>query len=384
MEENRYGNITDLQAGAGMKVALSHDWLNGMRGGEKCLEAFCDLYPESTIYTLFHEKGKVNGSIASKPIFTSSIQNLPNVFRSYRHYLPFFPKAVESFDLKGYDLVLSTSHCVAKGIRKQNGALHVCYCFTPMRYAWGFFEEYFGRRNILSKWLIKYFMKRLKAWDLRSNQNVDHFVAISHHVKNRIREFYNKEADVVYPPVNTDYFTPDGAKGPEDFYLIVSALVPYKRIGLAIEAFNKLGRRLVVIGDGPLRKALEKKAGRNIEFLGWQSDEVLRDYYRRTRALIFPGEEDFGIVPVEVQACGRFVIAFGKGGVLETVIDGKTGLFFHEISEESLCAAVHQFEKGNFNPEDARANAVRFGRERFKAEIKNMIQDLLASKRRGG
>ena len=383
MEENRYGNIADLSTGAGVKVALSHDWLNGMRGGEKCLEAFCELYPDSTIHTLFYDKGKLSDLIARRPILTTRLQNFPNIFTQYRNYLPFFPKAIEAFDLKGYDLILSTSHCVAKGIRKQNGALHVCYCFTPMRYAWGFFEEYFGRKDVFSKWLITYFMKRLKAWDLRSNQNVDHFVAISHHVKNRIRDFYNKEAEVVYPPVNTDYFMPDGAKGTEDFYLIVSALVPYKRIDLAIEAFNKLGRRLVVIGDGPLRKALEKKAGRNIKFLGWQPDEVLRDYYRRTRALIFPGEEDFGIVPVEVQACGRFVIAFGRGGVLETVLEGKTGLFFHEVSVESLCAAVLGFEKENFNPEDARANAVRFGRERFKSEIKNMIQSLLSSKRRG-
>jgi glycosyltransferase involved in cell wall biosynthesis len=357
-----------------MKVAFSHDWLNGMRGGEKCLEALCELYPESDIYTLFHEKGKVNGAIAARRIFTSPIQNLPGVFRSYRYYLPFFPQAIEAFDLEGYDVVVSTSHCVAKGIRKNRGAVHICYCFTPMRYAWGLFEEYFGRRGALMKRAIQFFLKRIRHWDRRTSGRVDRFVAISSHVKDRIAAHYGREADVVYPPVDTDFFVPDPAVPAEDFYLVVSALVPYKKIELAIEAFSRNGRRLVVIGSGPEEPYLRSIAARNIEFLGWQPDAVLRDRYRRARALIFPGEEDFGIVPVEVQACGRFVIAYGKGGALETVKDGTTGVFFHEPTVGSLCDAVARFESLSLDGQEARRNAMRFSRERFKEEIDAVVR----------
>jgi glycosyltransferase involved in cell wall biosynthesis len=357
-----------------MKVAFSHDWLNGMRGGEKCLEALCELYPESPVFTLFLEKGKISDAIATHPIHTSWIQNLPFVRTHYRYYLPLFPWAAESLNTADADVVISSSHCAAKGIRKKAGALHICYCHTPMRYAWGFFDEYFGKKDIVTRSLIKIFMEGLRQWDFAANKNVDHFVANSQCVKNRIKQFYQRNAEVIYPPVDTDFYTPDASEEPKDLYLAVSALVPYKKMRLAIGAFNRLGKRFVVIGDGPEKNALQAMALPNIQFLGWQSDEILRHYYRRAKALVFPGEEDFGIVPLEMQACGRFVIAFAKGGALETVEDGKTGVFFRESSEESLMEAVLRFEKMSLSGDQARQNALRFSRSRFKSEMKSMIE----------
>lgn len=356
-----------------LSTAFSHDWLNGMRGGEKCLEVLCELYPESPIHTLFYEKGKVSDTIARHSIHTSRLQRFPGVFTHYRHYLPFFTAAMEGFKLKGFDLVVSTSHCVAKGIRKNPGAVHVCYCFTPVRYVWGFFDEYFGKKDFISKSLIRSTLRGLKRWDLKANADVDHFVAISGHVKKRIEQYYARPADVIYPPVDTHYYTPDETVEREDFYLVVSALVPYKRVELAVQAFSEIGRRLVVIGSGPESASLMRLAGPRVEFLGWQPDERLRDYYRKARALIFPGEEDFGIVPLEMQACGGFVIAYGKGGAAETVTEGKTGLFFNELSVAAIKQAVEVFETLSPKPVDSVLNAARFSRERFKAEIRSYL-----------
>ena len=365
-----------------MKVALSHDWLNGMRGGEKCLEVFCELYPDAPIYTLFYEKGKVSEKIARHPVYVSRLQSFPSIFTRYRYYLPFYTWAAGRFKLKKCNLVLSTSHCVAKGVRKNKEALHICYCFTPARYAWGFFNEYFGGMNWFSRFLIARTLNRFRKWDLKSNKNVDHFVAISQHVRQRIARHYGREAEVIYPPADTVYYAPDGRTQAGDAYLVVSALVPYKRIDLAVRAFNRTGKKLVVIGDGPDRKKLEKLAKKNIVFLGWQPDSVLRDHYRRSRALIFPGEEDFGIVPVEAQACGCPVIAYGRGGALETVIENETGIFFQELTENSLVDALQRFESAHLNPECVRKNAERFSKERFQMEIKSMIQRQLMT--RGG
>ena len=347
-----------------------------MRGGEKCLEVLCELYPESPIFALFYEEGRVSDTIARHPIHTSWLQKFPGIFSGYRNYLPFFSSAVESLDLKGFDLVVSTSHCVAKGVRKSPGAVHICYCFTPVRYVWGLFEEYFGSRNCFLKNLIRFFIERLKTWDLRSNERVDHFIAISHHVRRRIERFYKRTAEGVYPPVDTDFYTPGSTPQREDWYLVVSALVPYKRVDLAIRVFNRFGRKLVIIGDGPEEGRLRKLAGGNIVFKGWQSDEVLRDHYRRARALVFPGEEDFGIVPVEMQACGGFVIALARGGALETVSAGRSGLFFEEATEDSLEAALRKFESLSFDAEASRKNALRFSRQRFKNEIKETMDRL--------
>lgn len=369
-----------------MKIALVHDWLTGMRGGEKCLEVFCELYPEATLFTLLHNRGSVSPTIEKMKIETSFIQSLPGAATKYRSYLPLFPRAIESFDLSGFDLILSSSHCAAKGVKVPEGARHICYCYTPMRYAWVFFEEYFGRCNIVKRKVISAVIKGLKKWDLKANENVDFFIAISDNVKNRIKRFYNRDAEVIYPPVETERLGLSTAEG--DFYLMVSALVPYKKVDIAIEAFNISGKRLVIIGSGNSEAALRKIAKPNIEFLGWLDNREITEYYSNTKALIFPGEEDFGIVPLEAQACGKPVIAYAKGGVLETVrpvnsepVTGcqPTGVFFYEQIPQALIDAVEYFEsvKDSFNPQALRENALRFDREVFKNNIKRYIEKKL-------
>ncbi len=362
-----------------LKVVLTHDWLNGMRGGEKCLEVFCQLYPESPVYTLFREPGKISEAIASHPVRTSRVQGFPGVFRHYRYYLPFFPSAVESLRLESCDLVISTSHCVAKGVRKPEGARHLSYCFTPMRYAWALFEEYFGGRGPLTRSILRATIERLKEWDVRTSRRVDRFVAISEHIRRRIRDCYGREADVIYPPVDTDFYTPAPVTR-ENFYLVVSALVPYKRVGLALAAAAKARVPVVVIGEGPERAALERSAGPGARFLGWQSDEVIRDHYRRARALLFPGEEDFGIVPVEAQACGCPVVAYAKGGALETVESGKTGVFFEAPDVEALREALRRLDTSPVDPDAARAKALGFSRERFAGEVRTYVEDFMREK----
>ena len=362
------------------KVAIAHDWLTGMRGGEKCLEVFCELFPDATLFTLIHDKGKMSETIENMDIKTSFIQKMPFALKKYRNFLPFFPAAIESFDLSEYDLVLSSSHCVAKGAKKNPNALHICYCYTPVRYVWKFFDEYSSKDNPIKRFLIRKVMDGIKKWDLNSNKMVDCFVAISDNIKNRIKFYYNRDSDVIYPPVDT--LSSSISSRDDGYYLIVSALVPYKRVDLAVNAFSKSGRCLIVIGDGGEMGSLKKCAAKNVEFLGWVDDKKLREYYSNCSALIFPGDEDFGIVPLEAQLRGKPVIAFKKGGVLETVIpyDGSgkgTGIFFDEQTESSLNKAVELFEKEKkvFRPENIRANAERFNRGRFKREIEEYISD---------
>lgn len=373
------------------RIAIIHDWLTGMRGGEKCLEVFCELFPEATLFTLLREKGSASPTIEGMDIRTSFLQGIPGITQKYRNFLPLFPAAIESFDLSKYDLILSSSHCVAKGVKVPAGALHISYCHTPARYLWQFFDEYFASENPLKRRVIKYFIESLKKWDLRSNKRVDHFVANSKNVRNRIKEFYSRDADVIYPPVDVTPKTlpllserlqeiEHTAHGP--YYLVVSALVPYKRIDIAIEAFNKSGKRLIVIGTGPELEKLRKEASVNIAFLGWVSDEELVDHYSGCQALVFPGEEDFGIVPLEAQAYGKPVIAYGKGGALETVVPigsagaEPTGVFFFEKTAEALNGAIDVFEKsrGAFNANGIRSNALKFNRERFKQEVMDYIE----------
>ena len=364
-----------------MKVALIHDWLTGMRGGEQCLEVFCELFPQADLYTLLHIRGSVSPLIEKIPIKTSFIQNLPFAKRSYRKYLPLFPIAIERFDLKGYDLILSCSHCVAKGIIPPPDAPHISYMLTPMRYAWDMYGEYFEENK---NRMIPFFIHYLRMWDVTSSQRVDHFLSISKHVKNRIMKFYRREAEVIHPPVDINRFMIREQKG--DFFLIVSSLVPYKRISLAIEAFNRLGYPLRIIGTGPEEKRLRAIAKANIEFMGWQSDEVVAKNYSTCRALIFPGEEDFGIVPLEAMGCGKPVIAYGKGGILETVVaydtparggGSPTGLFFHEQNVESLIDAVERFGRieREFDPAAIRRHALQWDREIFKEKIKKSIDE---------
>ncbi|MEI9477001.1 MAG: glycosyltransferase [Deltaproteobacteria bacterium] len=370
-----------------MKVAIVHDWLTGMRGGEKVLEALCEIFPQAHLYTLLHHPGTVSSTIEKLPIHTSFIQNIPLSKKGYRRYLPLFPMAIERFDLKGYDLILSCSHCVAKGIIPPPDALHISYLLTPMRYAWDMYGEYFGAKS--SK-IIPIFIHYLRMWDVTSSQRVDYFLAISKHVQGRIRKFYRREAEVIYPPVDIHRFKPGTKKG--DFFLIVSSLVPYKAVDLAVEAFNRLGYPLRIIGSGPEERRLRTMARSNVAFLGWQPDEVVAEAYSMCRALIFPGEEDFGIVPVEAMASGRPVIAYGRGGTLETIIlsdhqgesvgEAPTGLFFYERHVDSLIDAVELFIKveEDFDPAAIRDHSLRWDREIFKEKIKEYILGKIRSR----
>ena len=354
-----------------LNVALCHDWLTGVRGGERVLELLCEGFPNAPIFTLIHNASAMSEVINRHPVHTTWLQNMPGIFKSYRYYLPAFPGAIESHKVENADVVISTSHCVAKGLKSSPDTRHVCYCFTPMRYAWVFYDEYFGA-NPMKRLVLKPMLNRVRDWDLRVSDRVDRFVAISHHVRKRIEKYYNREADVVYPPVNTDYFTP-GAPSAQDFDLIVSALVPYKKVDLAVEAYTKSGHALKVVGTGTEFEKLKLMAGANIEFLGWQSDEAIRDLYRACRFLIFPGEEDFGIVPLEVAACGRPVVAFGRGGTLETIKEGDTGMFFQEQTVESLLAGVEKAAGQSWDSVKIRSHSELFGNQRFINEIAAVI-----------
>jgi glycosyltransferase involved in cell wall biosynthesis len=370
-----------------MKVAIIHDWLTGMRGGERCLEVLCEIFPGADLFTLLHIPGSVSPMIEKRLIRTSFIQHLPFSKWRYRTYLPLFPMAIERFSLKGYDLILSCSHCVAKGVIPCPEALHISYLLTPMRYAWDMYEEYFGESQ---NKIIPIFMHYLRLWDVTSSQRVDHFLCISKHVANRVEKFYRRKGEVIHPPVDTKRFGLRNQK--EDFFLIVSSLTRYKRIDLAIEAFNRLRYPLKIIGSGPEEKRLRSVARSNVEFLGWQSDRVVSESYSACRALIFPGEEDFGIVPLEAMASGRPVIAYGKGGALETVIpydqpdqpgDGvPTGLFFHEPNVDSVIGAVERFHKieREFDPAAIRNHTLQWDRERFKEKMEKYIFDKMGSR----
>jgi glycosyltransferase involved in cell wall biosynthesis len=365
-----------------------------MRGGEKCLEALCELYPDADLYTLIYSRNQVSPTIRAVKVRPSWISRLPAVESYYRYLLPLFPAAVESFDLKDYDLVISSSHCVAKGVLPGR-ALHIAYVHAPMRYVWDQYDAYFASD---ASWLARtgmgLFRRRLQQWDVRSSKRVDFFVANSQNVAGKIKKLYGREAAVIYPPVDVDTFFIREKQEP--YYLIVSALVPYKRIDVAIAAFNRLELPLKIVGDGPLRKRLERMAKPNIDFLGWVDDRALPALYASCQALVFPGEEDFGIVPLEAQASGRPVIAYGKGGALETVttLNGcgeqfpsaakPTGIFFESLNAKSLMAAVRLFDadKDSFDPVALREHARGFSRGRYKAQMKAFIDGCL--RRSGG
>jgi glycosyltransferase involved in cell wall biosynthesis len=350
-----------------------------MRGGERVLEALCELHPDADIFTLCHIRGSVSSAIERHRIATSFVQRLPLAAAYYRQYLPLFPLAIEQFDLDPYELVISSSHCAAKAVVPPGRARHICYCHSPMRYAWDQFEAYFGPARVgrlAHRWVYRPMMARLARWDAATATRVDRFVANSAHVAARIRRYYNREATIVYPPVDTVFFQPVDIP-PGTHFLIVSALVPYKRVELAMEACERVGAGLRIIGDGPDRQRLEARAARNVEFLGRLSDEDVRDEYRKALAVILPGEEDFGIVPVEAHACGRPVVALARGGAMETVVDGDNGVLFGEPAAGALVTALERAANRRFDPKRIRASAERFTRERHLQRMRAVIDETL-------
>ena len=362
-----------------MRVAIVHYWFVSQRGGEKVVEELCAFYPDADIFSLVVDRDALSSRVAARRIFTSFIDKLPSSKRWYKHYLPLMPIALEQFDLRGYDLVISSESGPAKGVLTSPETLHICYCHTPMRYVWDMYHDYMSNSGRIKRFFMAPLLHYLRMWDRLSADRVDHFVANSANVARRIAKHYRREADVVYPPVAVDDFFISEQN--DDFYLMVGQLVGYKRADLAVEAFTRSGKRLVIIGEGEQMRVLREMAGKNVEFLGRQPFEVLRDHYSRCQALVFPGEEDFGIVPLEAMASGRPVIAFGKGGALETVVDGKTGVFFHEQTEYALHEAVERFEgmKNGFVPTEIRTHACRFGPERFRSEMSKIIETQLCA-----
>jgi glycosyltransferase involved in cell wall biosynthesis len=355
-----------------------------MRGGEKCLEVLCRRWPHAPLFTLLHRRGSVAPDIERLRIHTSFLDLVPGIHRHYRHFLPLMPAAVRSLRLPPCDLVVSFSHCVAKAARVPEHTPHVCYCFTPMRYIWHMRDAYFaGRFRGLAARLLDRLIDWLRDWDRRTAAGVSHFLAISRAVQGRIAECYGRDSTVLYPPVDTDFYTPASVPR-EEFYLAVSAFAPYKRLDLAIQACNRLGRPLVVIGSGQDEGRLRALAGPTVRFLGWQPDEVIRDHFRRCRALLFPGEEDFGIVPVEAMACGAPVIALGRGGATETVIPPggtgePTGLWFEEPTLDCLCNALLACDTfaAELDPRAARRQALRFDRRAFAGQLFRFLDAIL-------
>lgn len=368
-----------------MKIAIIHDWLTTYAGAEKVLEQIVDLYPNADIYSLvdFIPKGE-RKFIKNKTVKTSFIQKLPLAKKKYRNYLPLMPLAIEQFDLSKYDLIISSSHAVSKGVLTGPDQIHISYVHSPIRYAWDLQHQYLNESGLnkgIKGWITKFLLHKIRIWDYRTANGVDVFVANSNFISRRIWKVYRREAKIIYPNVDVNAFEFNDHK--EDFYLTASRMVPYKKIDLIVEAFSKLpDKKLIVIGDGPDMQKIKEKAGPNVQLLGYQSFDVLKDKMQRAKAFVFAAEEDFGITPVEAQACGTPVVAFGKGGALETVIEyGKnempTGLFFKEQSVPCLVEAIEAFEKigSEIKPADCRINALRFSTERFREEFENLVKE---------
>lgn len=360
-----------------MRIAIVHHYLLEFRGAERVFELLAEIFPEADLYTLLWDPEATAHSpvLRDRKIQTSFLQRLPIIRRKRQFCLPLFPLATEGWDLTGYDLVISSDSSCVKGVLTGPYTLHLCYCHTPMRYVWDMYFQYLGAAPRWGRPIVRLFTHYLRQFDYAAAQRVDVFIANSHHIARKIRKYYGREAEVIYPPVDTGFFVPDPAKPQEEFYLYVGAFMPYKRVDLIVEAFNRLGKPIKLIGDGPLLKALKRKAKVNVELLGAQPAEVVLDHLQRCRAFVFAAEEDFGIAPVEAQACGKPVIAYRKGGTAETVVEGETGVFFEEQSVEALMGAVERFERMRFDPEACRRNALRFSREICKERLEHFIRE---------
>ena len=360
----------------GLRVALVHHWLVKMRGGEKVLEALCKMFPKADIFTLVCNPDAITDTIKSHRIQTSWLQKFPGAVRHYRHYLPLFPLAIEQFDLSAYDLVISSDASVCKGVLTNPETCHICYCHSPIRYAWSAFHTYLNlSQSVWQRKLLPFVANYLRIWDHSASSRVDYFIANSWNVARRIRKYYRRESTIVYPPIRVaDYPV---APSSQRYFLVAGELIPYKRFDLAVAAFSRLGLPLWVVGDGADARKLRKLAGPTIRFLGWIPDEQFRAVLSQCRALILPGEEDFGMTVPEAHACGRPVIALGKGGALETVLPQINGLFFGDSTVESLCEAVAQFEKmeSQFRPAEIRSTALLFDESRFMEQIREVISE---------
>lgn len=354
------------------KIALVHDYFIQMGGAEKVAEEMHKMFPRAPMFTTVDTRAEAPVALRKAPVHTTWMQYLPGIKKNFRHFFAVYPFAVEGINLKEYDLILSSSSGYAKGVRKRKGAIHICYCHTPMRWAWRY-DDYAAREEFsgVKRFVLPPLIAGVRRWDLRAAEQPDFYIANSHNVAQRIKETYKRDAIVIPPPIDVNRFVAD--EPDEDFYLVLSRLISYKKIDLAIEACKKLNRRLVVIGDGPDRKRLEKLAGKQTKFLGRQPDEIVTKYASQCRALLFPGEEDFGMVPLEINASGRPVIAYGAGGALETVIDGATGMFFKEQTTESLATAIEEFESRRWNRRLMRRHAEKFDTGVFTERVRNFL-----------
>jgi glycosyltransferase involved in cell wall biosynthesis len=356
------------------KVAIIHDWLNGMRGGEKVLEEILQLHPGADIFTLFYEPEKISPLIRSKRVFASSLNRNPLIKKYYQFFLPWFPRHIEAFDLNDYSLVISSSHCVAKGVIPAPDARHVSYIHSPMRYAWDQYYSYFAGAGYFRKKIIQRHISRLRIWDVSSAARVDDFIANSQFVRQRIKKYYRREATVIHPPVDTEFFTP-AAKPSRDYFLLVSALVPYKNIGLVIESCRQLGEKLIIVGRGPEQKKLKRMAGQGSKFLPTVSAETLRELYQNARAFVFAGVEDFGIACAESQACGTPVIALNRGGVRDIVRDGVSGILFDEASVAAVKKSIRDSRGMDFDPARIRAGSLQFSAANFRDQFRQFCRE---------
>ncbi len=362
-----------------MKKALINDWYYVNGGAEKVIHSLNSIWDDFDHFALidFLNDDDRNFILNGKKAQTSFIQKLPTAKQNHRKFLQLFPLAIEQFDLSRYDLIISSSSSVAKGIRRNKKQLHICYCHSPMRYVWDLQEQYLqdaGLNKGLKGLYAKYVLNKIKKWDIENSENVDFFIANSNYVAQRIKRIYNRESTLIYPPVDVDFFQLEEQK--EDYYFTSSRLVSYKKVQLIVETFNELPHlKLIVGGDGPEFQKLKKTANSNIEFVGFVNYEKLKNLLQKAKAFVFAAEEDFGIIPVEAQACGTPVIAFGKGGALETVLENQTGVFFEEQSIQKLKEAISAFEKLEFDPKKIREHATKFSKQRFEIEIKTFVEN---------